>query len=46
VVNLLEDHATLTVVPEVVIANNLNPEKINKCRLHQKLYFDSGAFLG
>ena len=49
VVNLFtEDHAALTGAREVVIANNLNPEKSINANLNyiKKIYFDSGAFLG
>ncbi|MBP6757717.1 MAG: TonB-dependent receptor, partial [Flavobacterium sp.] len=49
VVNLFtEDHAALTGSREVVIANNLDPEKSINANLNyiKKLYFSSGTFLG
>ena len=49
VVNLFtEDHAALTGAREVVIANNLNPEKSVNANLNfiKKIYFDNGTFLG
>ena len=49
VVNLFtEDHAALTGSREVVIANNLNPEKSMNANLNyiKKIYFDNGTFLG
>ena len=49
VVNLFtEDHAALTGSREVVIANNLNPEKSINANLNyiKKIYFPSGTFLG
>jgi outer membrane receptor for ferrienterochelin and colicins len=49
VVNLFtEDHAALTGAREVVIANNLNPEKSINANLNyiKKIYFDNGTFLG
>jgi outer membrane receptor for ferrienterochelin and colicins len=49
VVNLFtEDHAALTGSREVVIANNLNPEKSINANLNyiKKIYLDNGAFLG
>jgi outer membrane receptor for ferrienterochelin and colicins len=49
VVNLFtEDHAALTGSREVVIANNLNPEKSMNANLNyiKKVYFDNGTFLG
>ncbi|MCV9927923.1 TonB-dependent receptor [Flavobacterium sp. LS1R49] len=49
VVNLFtEDHAALTGSREVVIANNLNPEKSVNANLNyiKKIYFSSGTFIG
>jgi outer membrane receptor for ferrienterochelin and colicins len=49
VVNLFtEDHAALTGSREVVIANNLNPEKSVNANLNyiKKIYFPSGTFVG
>jgi outer membrane receptor for ferrienterochelin and colicins len=49
VVNLFtEDHAALTGSREVVIANNLNPEKSVNANLNyiKKIYFSSGTFVG
>lgn len=49
VVNLFtEDHAALTGSREVVIANNLNPEKSINANLNyiKKIYFSNGTFLG
>lgn len=49
VVNLFtEDHAALTGAREVVIADNLNPEKSINANLNyiKKIYFDNGTFLG
>ena len=49
VVNLFtEDHAALTGAREVVIANNLDPEKSVNANLNyiKKIYFDGGTFLG
>ena len=49
VVNLFtEDHAALTGSREVVIANNLDPEKSVNANLNyiKKIYFSSGTFLG
>ncbi|WP_310560198.1 TonB-dependent receptor domain-containing protein [Flavobacterium sp.] len=49
VVNLFtEDHTALTGAREVVIANNLNPEKSVNANLNyiKKIYFDNGTFLG
>jgi outer membrane receptor for ferrienterochelin and colicins len=49
VVNLFtEDHAALTGSREVVIANNLDPEKSMNANLNyiKKIYFDNGTFLG
>lgn len=49
VVNLFtEDHAALTGSREVVIANNLDPEKSINANLNyiKKIYFSSGTFLG
>lgn len=49
VVNLFtEDHAALTGSREVVIANNLDPEKSINANLNyiKKIYFPSGTFLG
>ncbi|MDR6845109.1 TonB-dependent receptor [Flavobacterium granuli] len=49
VVNLFtEDHAALTGSREVVIANNLNPEKSMNANLNyiKKIYFTNGTFLG
>lgn len=49
VVNLFtEDHAALTGAREVVIANNLNPEKSVNANLNyiKKIYLDNGTFLG
>jgi len=49
VVNLFtEDHAALTGAREVVIENNLNPEKSVNANLNfiKKIYFDNGTFLG
>jgi outer membrane receptor for ferrienterochelin and colicins len=49
VVNLFtEDHAALTGSREVVIAENLNPEKSINANLNyiKKIYFDSGTFIG
>lgn len=49
VVNLFtEDHAALTGSREVVIANNLNPEKSLNANLNyiKKIYFPSGTFIG
>ena len=49
VVNLFtEDHAALTGSREVVIANNLDPEKSVNANLNyiKKIYFSNGSFLG
>lgn len=49
VVNLFtEDHASLTGSREVVIANNLDPEKSVNANLNyiKKIYFSNGTFLG
>nr|WP_317616749.1 TonB-dependent receptor [Flavobacterium circumlabens] len=49
VVNLFtEDHAALTGSREVVIANNLNPEKSINANLNyiMKIHFENGAFIG
>ena len=49
VVNLFtEDHAALTGSREVVIANNLDPEKSINANLNyiKKIYLDNGTFLG
>jgi outer membrane receptor for ferrienterochelin and colicins len=49
VVNLFtEDHAALTGSREVVIANNLDPEKSINANLNyiKKIYFPSGTFIG
>jgi len=49
VVNLFtEDHAALTGSRQVVIANNLNPEKSVNANLNyiKKIYFSNGTFLG
>ncbi|WP_409417788.1 TonB-dependent receptor [Flavobacterium sp. PS2] len=49
VVNLFtEDHAALTGSREVVIANNLDPEKSVNANLNyiKKIYFSSGTFVG
>ncbi|MCC9072299.1 TonB-dependent receptor [Flavobacterium sp. F-65] len=49
VVNLFtEDHAALTGSREVVIANNLNPEKSVNANLNyiKKIYFPNGTFIG
>ncbi|TRX27054.1 TonB-dependent receptor [Flavobacterium franklandianum] len=49
VVNLFtEDHAALTGSREVVIANNLDPEKSVNTNLNyiKKIYFPNGTFLG
>ncbi|WP_281297726.1 TonB-dependent receptor plug domain-containing protein [Flavobacterium limnophilum] len=49
IVNLFtEDHAALTGSREVVIANNLDPEKSFNANLNyiKKIYFSSGIFLG
>lgn len=49
VVNLFtEDHAALTGSREVVIANNLNPEKSVNANLNyiKKIYFSNGTFIG
>lgn len=49
VVNLFtEDHAALTGAREVVIANNLDPEKSINANLNyiKKIYLDNGTFLG
>lgn len=49
VVNLFtEDHAALTGSREVVIANNLNPEKSINANINyiKKIYFNSGTFIG
>ena len=49
VVNLFtEDHAALTGSREVVIANNLDPEKSINANLNyiRKFYFDNGTFAG
>lgn len=49
VVNLFtEDHAALTGSREVVIANNLNPEKSVNANLNyiKKIYFNDGTFIG
>lgn len=49
VVNLFtEDHAALTGSREVIIANNLDPEKSINANLNyiKKIYFDSGTFIG
>jgi len=49
VVNLFtEDHAALTGSREVVIANNLNPEKSINANLNyiKKIYFGGGTFMG
>jgi len=49
VVNLFtEDHAALTGSREVVIANNLDPEKSVNANLNyiKKIYFSNGTFLG
>ncbi len=49
VVNLFtEDHAALTGSREVVIANNLDPEKSINANLNyiKKIYFSNGTFLG
>jgi outer membrane receptor for ferrienterochelin and colicins len=49
VVNLFtEDHAALTGSREVVIANNLDPEKSINANLNyiKKIYLDNGTFIG
>ena len=49
VVNLFtEDHAALTGSREIVIANNLDPEKSFNANLNyiKKIYWDNGTFLG
>ena len=49
VVNLFtEDHAALTGSREVVIANNLNPEKSMNANLNyiKKIYLQNGTFIG
>jgi outer membrane receptor for ferrienterochelin and colicins len=49
VVNLFtEDHAALTGSREVIIANNLDPEKSINANLNyiKKIYWDSGTFIG
>jgi outer membrane receptor for ferrienterochelin and colicins len=49
VVNLFtEDHAALTGSREIVIANNLDPEKSVNANLNyiKKIYFSNGTFLG
>ncbi|PKB16593.1 outer membrane receptor for ferrienterochelin and colicins [Flavobacterium sp. 5] len=49
VVNLFtEDHAALTGSREVVITNNLDPEKSINANLNyiKKIYFDNGTFVG
>ncbi|PJR05035.1 TonB-dependent receptor [Avrilella dinanensis] len=49
VVNLFtEDHAALTGARDVIILNDLKPEKSYNANLNyvKKFYFDSGAFLG
>lgn len=49
VVNLFtEDHAALTGARDVLILNDLKPEKSYNANLnfHKKIYFDSGTFLG
>ena len=49
VVNLFtEDHAALTGSREVIIANNLDPEKSINANLNyiKKIYLDSGTFIG
>ncbi|MBF7092795.1 TonB-dependent receptor [Flavobacterium sp. ALJ2] len=49
VVNLFtEDHAALTGSREVIIANNLNPEKSINANINyiKKIYFNSGTFIG
>ena len=49
VVNLFtEDHAALTGARDIIILNDLKPEKSYNFNLNfiKKMYFDSGAFLG